>query len=271
MDIESAPAPVQTPVPQDPDWIRDSVKLTWDELRLYLRTLVLISLQPRRFGQSWMENAASTTQVMNPLGFMAMTIVIHGLTQQLIVRLMYGLEFDDETALWVTLLRQIGPYAYYAVLGGLIHGIMCFGGPTRRLRSSVAQALYVGAGPASLATLVSLIYFFTLRLAVGAKFGEEVLPLVHPAFKIGGLLLLLGTFLAFVIPLTKALGGVHQRRGFRLIGSVLLAFTIAGLLSGYVRLHVGFQQGLGSYMPELVLWLRRNSEGALRPFATLWF
>ena len=271
---ESVPAPVAGVVPpgaQDPDWLSDSLRVAWGELRLYLRTLLLISLRPRQFGASWVAGAGAAERVMNPLGFLATTVVILGLAQQLVIRLMYGPDADEDSPLWFTCVKQIGPYAYYALLGSLIHGVLRLSGPIRRLRSSVAQALYVGAGPASLATLLTLAYFFTLRLLVGAKFGEEILSKVSPALRIGGLLLLLFTFLAFVIPLTKALGGVHQRRGWRLIGSVLFALGIAGLGSGYLRLQLGFQPSLGSYLPELVLWLRRTQGGTLLPFVTLWF
>ena len=247
------------------------LRLAWGELRLYLRTLLLVSLSPKKFAASWVAGSGAAGQAMNPLGFLATTVVIHGLAQQLVMRLMYGPDVDDGSPLWLTCVRQIGPYAYYALLGTLIHAALRLSGPTRRLRSSVAQALYVGAGPASLATLFTLGYFFALRLYVQAPFGEEILPKVHPALRIGALLLLVLTFFAFVIPLTKALGAVHQRRGVRLIGSVIAALVLAGLGSGYVRLQLGFQASLGSYLPELVLWLRRTEAGTLLPFATLWF
>lgn len=252
--------------PADPDWIGEAARVFFGEVVLYLRTLVGVSLRPRRFAAAWLSGSGPA---MQPLGFLATTVVIYGLWEKLVLWIMYR-DADADYPLWLECLRLLGPYTYFATFGALVHALMRLGGPLRKVRSSVALAIYAGAGPASLTLLLSSVYFVSIRLYAKVGFGEP-LPHPHPLLRLTTVLLLALMLLSFVVPLGMQLAVVHGLRRRRVVGGIAGALVVAGLISGLVRIQLGITPSLGSFMPEVVLWLRRTETGRLLPFFTLWF
>jgi hypothetical protein len=138
--MESEPAP--------PNWLRDAVRGSVHEARLFVRTLWAITFRPSRFTNAWAEGRA---QAMNPLAFIATCASL--LTGLVEVLQRFGLPVGEHESFGAELLHSAGPFIQYAAAGVLAHVALIAIKPRRRLLDSIAVGLYSG-GPALIGYLL---------------------------------------------------------------------------------------------------------------------
>ena len=128
--------------PVEPEWIRAAMRVTWDELRSYLRTLREVALRPRRFGAAWVSGSAPA---LNPLGFLATTLVV---VAPAVAWFQHPfLKGGDPDSLVFQGFEAAEPFLSLVLMGLVAHPILRLAESKRRLRSTLAMALYAGAIP----------------------------------------------------------------------------------------------------------------------------
>ena len=205
---------------EEPRWIAEALGAALHEARLYLETVFAFTLHPRVFAREWV---AGTRRAMNPFGVLATSAALMGALGQVAERLILRRD-SDPSPLWKDLLYTVTPYAYYAALGAMAHLLLRLSGPTRRLQSTVAMALFAGGGPA---TMVSLL-ILGLR-AFYQPTGRSLIDAVPPHLKLPVSVLVFGSALQTLHGTSKA------RTFFSLLGAMLLV----GLLLSFANFPVG--------------------------------
>jgi hypothetical protein len=235
------------------DWVRAASRSARDELAAWLATMGAVCRTPARFGRAWANGEASA---LNPLAFLATSAALIGIVSQLSDALTAAGDDSLLTNIW----RWLQPYALFAVFGLFAHLFL----RRKRARSSVAMALYAGAGPATLYGLVVMVLVTVLRVALHRPTGsliDAVPPWVRP--------LLMGfiwsVLIWFWIYLTLALAGLHGvpywRSALAVLGAqIALAITVWPLIS-----H-GILSAANPFLPVLVLGIHQNGAGDWRPF-----
>src|SRR5438132_9210100 len=134
---------------QSPDWIAEAIRNAKGELALFARTAIGFSLHPGRFAAGWV---AGKERALNPLAFLATSAaLLTGL--RAVLAATYKVNAPD-AGLVGQVADVLGPYAHYALLGVIAHGVFRLTGSTARLRDSLAVALFAGGGPAAIAELL---------------------------------------------------------------------------------------------------------------------
>jgi hypothetical protein len=144
-----------------PDWIRGALVSALDELRAFARTLWGISARPTSFIRAWCEGGE---RALNPLAFAATSAAIVALATTVLGWLGYG--SGGEGGFLSDVVHQTGPFVQYTVVGLLAHPPLAFAKPRRRLRDTVAVALYAG-GPALCGYVVLYVALAALWLLHG--------------------------------------------------------------------------------------------------------
>ena len=231
-------------LPGAPDWPRDAAARAWEEARLFARTAAGFSVRPGKFTQAW---ADGEIVALNPLGMLATAAGLVGGANNLLARLV-GHD-GGSSSLLEDLLAACAPFAHYALLGALCHLLLLLTRSRRRLRDSVAVALFAGAGPSAIATVLGVAIGGALWLGAGSpQFvrGGLFATLHGPAHTVL-LLVAVSGFAAFLVPLALSLSALHQRP---------LALTALAL--GATLIAVGIAFGLLPPLPfgtRLVIWL----------------
>jgi hypothetical protein len=232
-----------------PDWVRESLHQSTDELRMFLRTACVFTMQPRRFAAEW---ADQRRRALNPLGFFATAFAIIGATDIAFARLTHS--SDAPTAI-DSLLGAGLPFVYYVILGIFSHAILRLFGSKRPLRGSCAMALYAGGGPMLASHALTLTATIVLAQINGHVEHSVTSHTPHGWIVLGGMLL---AFVLFLVTLLGALAGLHCRDGIAIwqtAVALLLAIIIAGFLFDAVKppgeygLHpvIGFRREVGSW------------------------
>jgi hypothetical protein len=213
--------------PGGPDWVRETIAVTRDEIRRFAATAAGVCLQPRRFGAAWIDG---TRRALNPLGFVATALGVSGAALAIVFAVI-------PNALDQGLLAQVAvavlPYVYYALIGALAHPVLRLFGARRPLRATIGMTLFAGGGPGLLLT-VSFIAIALGRVAAYGGFdavhgfsqGLPVAALVAIAISINVL------YLYFVATLALGLAGAHGVGRIRAAGAVAVALLVTGLVIG---------------------------------------
>ncbi len=213
-----------------PDWIRDAAARAVEEVRLYARTALRFTLRPGRFARAW---ASGEQAALNPLAMLATAAGLVGGANNLLGRLLEHGGGDGDSLL-MDVLAAGAPFAHYALLGLVCHLLLRLAGSRRRLRDSLALALFAGAGPAALANLLVDATGALLWLHAGRP------PVLH-----GGLFATLhgpartvlsvcsfGGLFAFLAAFALSMRALHQRGVLVTLLALVATLSIAGVAFG---------------------------------------
>jgi hypothetical protein len=202
-------------------WVTSALAGIRNELRLYLRTALAVSLRPAAFAAEWREG---TRDALNPLAFLA-TALAFSSPPTLAVSHFAGLQ-EQGGSLWDAFLAdQVAPYVQYVLLGIFAHGFLRLLGGSQRLLATVAIALFVAGGPAMAIDLLTLPLDVTLgHVAASAEsasnFALQVLTVASIA----------GANLAFFVIFALGLAGLHRLRWWRPALALLAAYLLLMVL-----------------------------------------
>jgi len=221
-----------------PDWLREAGIAIRDEAVRFLVTVLQCSRHPGRFAAAWF---AGETQAPNPIGYVSTALAVTAACTSM-TGAMIGRSSDD--GLWASLAAATLPYAYYALLGVVCHGVLRLGGTTRPLRASLAIALYIGGGPGLLLTLVldlDVLLYTAITGDAQVRHGFAEAP--PWAFTIL-LALVMAASALFVTALASGLRALHGRSGLRAAAAIVVAIAVSGWLVGALRAAFGFHLGV---------------------------
>jgi hypothetical protein len=218
-------------VADGPDWLRETFVSTRDELRRFAHTAWGATRRPRRFAAAW---AVGRELALNPLGFVATAIGISTAASAL-------LPAAGPLSLWERVAQAILPYVYYVAVGVVCHPLLRIGGSQRRLRASLAVALFASGGPGLLASLAALACI-ALRLTLFGPF-KTLLVGIPSWAAITFALLLYPSYLYFLSALVLGLAGLHGVGLLRATFAVLVSLAITGLCFGIAHRFVPFPVG----------------------------
>jgi hypothetical protein len=228
----------------------EAVAVARAEVRRFVSTAVGFMRQPERFSADWL---AGRQRALNPLGFVATALGISGAASIL-------LPHDNGSGVLDTLALSTLPYCYYASIGIVCHPLLRLGGSTRRLRASVAVALFAGGGPGLLVTLTWYLAFALRRALFGP---QESLIRGLPGWAIPPLAIItFGSFAYYLASLALALAGVHAVGRRRPVSAVVLSLCAIGLGLGALHRALRFSVGV----PHFVLFVRHHV-----PIPDIWF
>jgi len=216
-----------------PDWVRETARVTRDEIRRFLGTAAGFMLRPARFGAAWM---AGESDALNPLGFVATALAVSGAAAAVLA------PDHNEGGLALLVAHAILPYVYYAALGALCHPVLRTFGSTRPVRASVAVGLYAGGGPGLLMLLVS----YTCEALRARLFGLHDGPILRGAplwAEIVFSVLVVGTTLWFLVALVGGQRGVHAISRARARAAVAFAVVASAVVLGFAHRYVPFSMG----------------------------
>lgn len=246
---------MESPLDGGPDWVRDGVRQFADELRAFVRTAVVFTLHPLRFGRGWVapagapEGRGGDGHALNPLGFLATALAILGGAKTLF----NALVSDDKSpeapeSLAHAIAAALLPFVYYVLVGLGAHLLLRSLGSRRRWRDSCAMALYAGGGPALMAELLALTLAWIDFRVTGKIDTRHGLSGAILTFSI------LGAFIVYCITLATSLAGLHGVRAWKSIVALLTALLASALIFGAV--HPPGHYGLH---PVFVVSLRRGA------------
>jgi hypothetical protein len=244
----------------DEDWIAVAVALARDEARRYLGTLWRVCTAPGRFGAAWAHGRADA---LHPLGFLASSAALLGL----VVHVCGAVLGADGDSLLVEIANGLWPYLLFAAFGVIAHPLL----RRKRLRSSVAMALYAGAGPATVCAIAFMLLTTAAKRALHVAADAPLVPR-HPTrvVQLASAAVMLGVPLAsFWYGLVASLARLHGRSRLRAALAVAAAQLVVALLAGASLAH-GVRAG-GVFLPSLALWLRRDAHGVPVPYLTWWY
>lgn len=223
-----------------PDWVKDGVEKTREELALFFATAIGITLRPATFAREWSEGRR---RALNPLGFLATSIAIVGPAKH-VGQLLMGVA--EPGGLRNELWQAAVPYFEYVVLGVIAHFVLRAFGSRAALRSTVGVCLYAGGGPSAAVTLL------VLPVGVAAK---RLLPgnldtvvdasqLTRSELWLASLagVVSLGAFAVYVAVFARALSGVHGKRWYASLTALAVGGLAMALTVGTVRKLAGVQE-----------------------------
>jgi len=234
-----------------PDWVVETLVGARDEVRRFARTAFATFRRPRRFAADW---AAGRETALNPLAFIATAIGVSTAASAL-------LPTGGPLGIGARLLQTALPYVYYLAVGLVCHPLLRLGGSRRRLRASLAVALFASGGPGLLASLAALVCM-TLRLKLFGASQTLLVGIPSPA-AIAFALLLFPPYFYFLVALVLGLVGLHGVGMLRAALAVLASLIITGLCLGIA--HRWSQLSVGTLHFEILV----SSHGHLYP--DLWF
>jgi len=199
-----------------PDWVRETIVATREDLRRYVATAIGFTLRPRRFAERWIGGELSA---QHPLGVLANALAISGALGVLL-----GVHVDG---LGAQLAQWALPYLYYVGLGVLAHAMLRVTGPTRRLRASIAIALYTGGGPGLLGLLVMWAIGGTVMALHGAGGGLHGIGVLI-------VIVMLAPYVFVLTTLARGLGGAHGAGPVRTTLALLFALLVSAIVFGTV-------------------------------------
>ena len=216
------------PALDTPDWVREAVLRTWDEARLFAQTALRFTTRPGRFAREW---ATGAQTALNPLAMLATAAGMVGSANNLLSRVSGTASGGD--SLVGDVLAAGAPFLHYTLLGLGCHAVLRLFGSQRRVRDSVAMALFAGAGPAALVNLLidalgALLYLEAGRppLLPGGLFATLHGPLRELLVRFSE-----AGFGTFLVTFGLALAALHQRKAATVL-ALFLTLVAAGVLFG---------------------------------------
>lgn len=211
----------------EPNWLNEHRVV--QDARLFAQTALAFSLRPRTFVREWLNGQRKP---MNPLTMVALSSALDATVKSAL-----RAPHDGPRSYWATLGLSVLPYAHYALVGLMVHGLLRFGPRLRRPRplSTVAMMLYAGSGPYSLTFIV--VEFARFLAGVDphrANFSWNELR-AQPA---GAVIVVLGlAAVGFLLTsMTASVAELHQRSVTRVLLSLALGFGATALLYGLLHL-----------------------------------
>jgi hypothetical protein len=244
----------------DHDWIRAAAVASLNELAAWAGTLRAVCRRPSRIGRQWGSGEAAT---LNPLAFLATSAALLGL----VVQGCYALVGDSGSqSVLADVLHWLQPYALFALFGLLAHLPL----RRKRARSSVAMALYAGAGPATVCGFIGVLVATAVRLLAHDPTGNliEGPSAVSPSLQQLLNVLTWAVLVWFWLSLTAALAGLHGVRYWRSALAVLSAQVALSLALGLVLRHRLADAG-SPFLPTLLLGFTRQGSGHWAAFYAL--
>jgi hypothetical protein len=247
----SDPAPaLPPPDPAGPPWLKDAIAVASDEARRFAGTALGFMRRPGRFSAAWL---AGRQRALNPLGFVATALGISSAAALLVQR-------DDGGRVLGALTAAVLPYCYYAAVGIVCHPILRLGGSIRRLRASIAVALFAGGGPG---LLVTLTWYLAVAVRTALFGAQDSLLRGIPQWAIAPMALLtFGPFAYYLVVLTLAMAGLHALGHRRAVVAVVFSLCIIGVVLGAIHRAVRFSVGV----PHFVLSTYHHI-----PIPDIWF
>jgi hypothetical protein len=215
-----------------PDWVGETRAALRSEAGSYLRTFSGFLRSPQRFVHEW---AGGTRDAMNPLGFLATSVVLLGAVRAAGWNALanhptrpspLAAHFIDKP-LWAEVWSALGPTLHFAALGLICHFTLRLLG-SRNVQASASAALtfYSAGAPGALAEV--LVWLVMLPLILGG-----VLTATEPAYLLfPGFGLALAAFCSY---LGYSLGAYHRPKWWHMLIAFLAAFVLTGLFFGYVN------------------------------------
>jgi hypothetical protein len=236
---------------ESPDWIRAAILQTLQEAQRYLETVWRFTTRPGRFAREWAEGGLVA---LNPLGMLATSAGLVGTVQNLLQRFVN--KAGEDESLLHSIASAGAPFVHYLFLGCVCHVLM---GPRRKLRDSLALALFAGAGPAVWTEIAS--YFAGVLLWVGAgkprvAEGGLMRALPHGMSNALAALAVCG-LCAFGVSFALAMAGLHRASLGRVAFSLVVALLAAGFIFGLPGLDLAFGPRLSIHLHplHLDLWI----------------
>lgn len=246
-DVAPAPPP---PDSDGPPWIRDALAVAAEEARRFLGTAAGFMRRPGRFSAAWL---AGDEPALNPLGFVATALGISGAAGALLPQ-------HDASRVFGAIASAVLPYCYYAAIGIASHPLLRLGGSTRRLRASVAVALFAGGGPG---LLITLTWYVARALRVALFGAQDSMLRGIPAWAVAPMMVLtFGPFAYYLVTLTLGLAGLHAVGRARAAAAVLFGLCGVGLLLGALHHVVSVPVGVPHFVITLYGYV---------PIPDLWF
>jgi hypothetical protein len=247
---DPAEEPALEAAPLERRWLAESLRTAAAETILYLRTVAAVSLRPARFAARWLREEQ---RALNPLGYFATSVSLMAVVYSLLVRWLH-LPGGNESFL-AELLDASGPYLHYAALGLITHALLRLGGSQRTVTGSLAIALYVGGGPATLVTILNLAIYGLARgvlhrtefVGTGAlRPGSMALVVVAYASRVY-------MFVAFI----RGLAGLHGIKARWVTLAFAVALVVMGLVFGLLNPpgHYGLRLLIGATIRGRRIWL----------------
>jgi len=210
-------------------WVEASVRSVRAEAALYRATMRAFLGSPKVFVREWQ---AGTREFMNPLGFLALSVLVLGAVRSFgwwyLER--QGSEFAAQLAgeqpFWAELWGALGPSLHFAVLGLICHHTLRLLGNHRVPASSSAAMTFYAAGSAGLVGEAAVWELVLGFLTVGVIPLEVVYSPLFAGFGIA-----LSVFCAY---LGYTLGALHLPRWWHMLLAFAAAFFITGLFFGHV-------------------------------------
>jgi hypothetical protein len=216
--------------------LREFVKQGWHEATLFLQTTVGFTVAPRRFTLCWAEGSQPA---MNPLVVMGTSAALIASLDQFAAPAYGGV--GSSQSLWAGWIEGLLPYSYYAALALVCHVVLRATRSNARWSSSVAVALFGGAGPMTFSQL-----FASALLALLGWGGRmhDAPPGSGIAFRLPHLdfFLVLAVLIAgvvqFVVCVASALAALHDKRPLPIAAMIIVAMLLIGALPGHQHLHI---------------------------------
>jgi len=195
----------------DPPWFFQS-RLVKDSL-LYARAVWECTVRPRAFARTWVTGEASW---LNPLEMMAISVGLLSVTDRLLVGEAHG-------AVLTTIWGSLAPYVKYTLAGAVAYPLLRRRGGARGVSSTIAMAVFAGAGPGCLSRAFVLL---------GRAFGWWNVTFLQTHVRVSLALMLLSWVAAapFFVALAGMLGGLHRRGWFQTVAVVLVAMLASSLV-----------------------------------------
>jgi hypothetical protein len=198
-----------------PDWVRDARRQFVDEVRLFLRTAVDVTLHPVRFADEWVHGRQRATAfaIAGPAGAL-LDRTTH----------LYG----ESPSLWLDALGALLPFVHYVVPGTIQHAFYRLCGSRRRLRESWAMAFYAAGG----AGLIAYLVVNVTVLAVYRRFAILNLSDLPWPWK-GLVVFVLAVFALLYVVLAATLGSLHRGariRAWHILAANALAIAVTSFL-----------------------------------------
>jgi len=213
---------------QSPDWIAEAIRNARAELILFVRTALGFTAHPGRFSSAWIDGQQ---RALNPFAFLATSAAVLGVMRALLSPLFP--KNAPDAGILGQILDALGPYAHYALLGVLAHGVFRLTGSKAQVRDSLAVALFAGGGPASIAQLVLTIVAALMFAIRGVESGKPT----GGAWLVTILITATASFTVFSFAFATGMAAIHRvgtrfTRTLRLVAAIAVAYVASGLAFG---------------------------------------
>jgi hypothetical protein len=237
--LDDSPRPLRARAPsagdddREPRWIAGLLIRTGEDFVRFFGTLLRFTFTPGRFAEQW---RAGVGRPFHPLAAMATSATVLTTAQTLCFQ--YA-GFKNNASFLNGLAWSLSPYAYLAALAILCHLFLWLGGGVRRVESSVAFALYAGAGPLTLGMLVTLgVSAYGIYVGAYTPNSGGIIPGLQPELRRLVVIACYGSLIGFTVPFWRSMSRLHERSGLRTLLTLLVAVGLLGVAAGKTNLSI---------------------------------